>query len=769
MFTSSAFPGSTTWSRPPVNSGAEYNDSRRLSTEAANVEQMTPQQLSDYHKNNVMEALLAKFPQPSKLQVTMPFATAVYSVGGVYVSYTMQFKDENSDLLWQCTHRYSEFRTLHHHLGKSFASGFPPVMITNKGNRSKKEIESRRIRLEAYMKKVVSSVIDAYTGNLNRWANQHAAKIVAVATSEAEKHKGSSETSGGESIERNRIARGASPEAAASSSILSAVALHQYLTQLKQREVDGDRDDSFGGTPYSALVSMVPATMPPYLSQLTQLLRFIAHPYLEDWENVTFLAAPIGDDDRRSNASEIMPGSPGSHSRSPSFDSNLSTSRSIKSLQNSNAHPASVATRWRPPAVMPGPRLGLSMPLVTVSLSIESVWETHVKGDKGTKKGQLRHRYDEASAICAHIASKEHIMDSLQMQEFIMEFRRKHPIQAYLRFEKVLENHTPQTASRSDRISGGKTTPRQTSPRSSDPNGSSPLSCSNDSNASDPFSEIVGSPVSHHHRSLAGQSSESIHDSFPSTLVLATEAAGGVGVLYDPALDETAASVMRAENREEGGGTRASFAWSQHPRGAAAEDQFIDSMGLHFTLKPDYQKYSLDAVRAAKELEKRRRHERGANPTQSFMPKRSISILDTGLNTQPTRPVSPALSKSNSLEANLVANGRLQAPPSAHQANRLDIRTLPSRSSPIPTACAEYIARIKGPEVEECRCTDGQFCSNASPLPTQCEADEGTAPPPEPAELGDVYVTQSGYSIVVCPPPVPKAKSGNAAHGSRRD
>jgi hypothetical protein len=91
------------------------------------------------------------------------------------------------------------------------------------------------------------------------------------------------------------------------------------------------------------------------------------------------------------------------------------------------------------------------LPFVTLAMGIEGRWEMIVRGEKHTKRGVLRHRFDEAAAMCSEISYSPYIMDATEAHDFIVKFRRQHPVSAYINFEKALEAISPTSASRSDR------------------------------------------------------------------------------------------------------------------------------------------------------------------------------------------------------------------------------------------------------------------------------------------------------------------------------
>lgn len=89
------------------------------------------------------------------LTATVPFATAVYNSSGFHVSYTIQLRHELHDVTWQTTHRYSSFRNFYRKINKRpFKLDFPPLLFTSKANRSKDEVETRRKKLEDFMRDV---------------------------------------------------------------------------------------------------------------------------------------------------------------------------------------------------------------------------------------------------------------------------------------------------------------------------------------------------------------------------------------------------------------------------------------------------------------------------------------------------------------------------------------------------------------------------------------------------------------------------------------
>lgn len=167
--------------------------------------------------------------------------------------------------------------------------------------------------------------------------------------------------------------------------------------------------------------------------------------------------------------------------------------------------PSVVTTRWRAPPLLPGPRLGLSLPYVSLTQTITGDWDVLVRADRSMRKGFLRHRYDESVAMCAHTSKLTHVMDSGEAQEFIMDFRKHHPLSAYISFEKSIACTTPTSASRVDRSS-------------------SPLDCPSDTHGpehSDTDDEAeISSPVVHHHRRRSVEPEDAARRLFPSLRTL---------------------------------------------------------------------------------------------------------------------------------------------------------------------------------------------------------------------------------------------------------
>jgi hypothetical protein len=206
------------------------------------------------------------------------------------------------------------------------------------------------------------------------------------------------------------------------------------------------------------------------LHRVAKLLQFIEHPFECDF---TRSSLSVDNSDLTSTVSETV--ASGKNAKISALDQPKTYA----------APPVVITSRWRAPAALPGPDIGLGMPFVTVAQSVSGEWEMLIKGDKQLRKGLLRHRYDEAAAMCSFMASRQAVMDAAEAQDFIVEFRRKHPLAAYLRLEKALECQSPTSASRSDRSS-------QLDPRSVTPRVHPEVN-----------EEEVGSPVVHHRRDSA--------------------------------------------------------------------------------------------------------------------------------------------------------------------------------------------------------------------------------------------------------------------------
>lgn len=318
------------------------------------------------------------------LSVSIPFATAVYSFSGVHVSYTMNVRDNTHDIEWQTQSRYSAFRQVHQAIGKHHVNSqtpFPPMMLTSKGNRDKKEIEERRKKLEDYMQALLFAF--------------------------------------------------------------------------------------FSRAPKSTSAQGVP------LHRVTRLLRFMEYPFTED------LGLRPMEADRVSTASETLPSSSGGNT---SKISALDCDRNVVTPP-----PNVIVTRWKAPRVLPGPRLGLSLPFVSLTQEVNGEWTMVVRGERNTRRGFLRHRYDEAISMCGRLAQLQHVFSAGEAQEFILEFRKKHPLVAYINFEKALESTSPTSASRADKLSSQQLT-------------DSPSSSPGVRGAVDSDEMPVGSPVVHRHR-----------------------------------------------------------------------------------------------------------------------------------------------------------------------------------------------------------------------------------------------------------------------------
>jgi hypothetical protein len=200
--------------------------------------------------------------------------------------------------------------------------------------------------------------------------------------------------------------------------------------------------------------------------------------------------------------------------------------------------PSVVTTRWRAPPLLPGPKLGLTLPYVSLTQTITGNWDVVVKADRSMRKGFLRHRYDEAVAMCSHTSKMTHILDSVETQEFIMDFRKQHPLTAYLSYEKSLACTTPTSANRVDRSS-------------------SPMDSSggSDGGRGDDDDIEVGSPVVHHHRNRSVEPEDAARRLFPSLRTLET---------FSPEYDDSRLQLglhytlqTSPTRRQSGGSTRA--------------------------------------------------------------------------------------------------------------------------------------------------------------------------------------------------------------------
>ena len=224
------------------------------------------------------------------------------------------------------------------------------------------------------------------------------------------------------------------------------------------------------------------------LHRVAKLLQFLEHPFEGEWARSSLTVD--FQSDLTSTISETVPSA---------------KNGKISALEQPKvtAPPVVITSRWRAPAALPGAGIGLGMPFVTVAQTIDGDWEMLIKGDKQLRKGLLRHRYDEAAAMCSFMATQPSVMDAAEAQDFIVEFRRKHPLAAYLRLEKALECQSPTSASRSDRSS--QLDPRSTATRHQ----------THDHRQQGDDEEDVGSPVVHYHRGSAVFDTKQIFASRP--------------------------------------------------------------------------------------------------------------------------------------------------------------------------------------------------------------------------------------------------------------
>lgn len=225
---------------------------------------------------------------------------------------------------------------------------------------------------------------------------------------------------------------------------------------------------------------------PISLSRAQKILSFIDYPFADDLVGGNHL-----DLDCQSSGSETT-----------AAGERISVLEQDTQRTTATPPPAVVTTRWRAPPMLPGVRLGLTLPYVSLTQSITGDWDVVVKADRSMRKGFLRHRYDEAVAMCSHTAKLTHILDAVETQEFIMNFRKQHPLTAYLSYEKSLACTTPTSANRADRSS-------------------SPIdNTGSDSHRDDDDIETVGSPVVHHHRNRSVEPEDAARRLFPSMRTL---------------------------------------------------------------------------------------------------------------------------------------------------------------------------------------------------------------------------------------------------------
>lgn len=229
------------------------------------------------------------------------------------------------------------------------------------------------------------------------------------------------------------------------------------------------------------------ATLP--LQKAIKVLRFIEYPFIDVWLNHRtqhhfdpFLSDALA----TSSPSEATGG--GVSSSGSVGGSRISALEPDTERTTVSPPPNVVTTRWKPPPVTPGKNLGIQLPYVSLVQDVDSSWSVVLRADRTTKKGFLRHRYDEAVSLCSHMATLEHVLDATEAQEFITRFRREHPLSAYLTVEHMMTCTSPTSASRVDRSSSGP-------PQLTDESQCSPQTAEED---------IVGSPVVHHHRASFG-------------------------------------------------------------------------------------------------------------------------------------------------------------------------------------------------------------------------------------------------------------------------
>lgn len=222
--------------------------------------------------------------------------------------------------------------------------------------------------------------------------------------------------------------------------------------------------------------------------RVLKVLKFLEFPFIDEWTGGGLLGARDGD--AGSVASD--------QTRSSTGGDRISILEQDTYRTTVSPPPSVVTTRWKAPRVLPGKSLGLALPFVSLTQDVDGVWDVTVRADRSMKKGFLRHRYDEAVAMCERTSQLQCVMDSEEAQQFLTEFRTLHPVAAYLTVEKSIECNSPTSASRVDRSS------------------SCPVS-GHDEGAHD--EEVVGSPVVHHHRDLvdAWAPGDAARQLFPSS------------------------------------------------------------------------------------------------------------------------------------------------------------------------------------------------------------------------------------------------------------
>ena len=341
-------------------------------------------------KGNALSQL--QYPDPPRLTASIPCANAIYSPTGHHITFTIHLTDHTNELTWMCTQRYSSFRSLHYSVGKHFvpSSMFPPLLLTGKANRNKAEIESRRKELEQYLKALLDACF---------------------------------------------------------------------------------RQQRPGGVPFH---------------RVQKTLKFLEYPFVGIWDEITAMSteSELSDSNPSSSQNGSLPpsltgsfgsrnemgfmnslgsngsgkgglvGSPTSRSSPNSARSDVSRASSTVSAYNHSGKGVpnpdepdpddyehqpitQTSSTWKPPPKLPGARLGLSLPFAQLALTIEGEWVVTVKGDRNTRRAQLRHRYDELAYLCDKM-SRENILPEVSgVQQMVATFRRAYPLTHYLRFETM--------------------------------------------------------------------------------------------------------------------------------------------------------------------------------------------------------------------------------------------------------------------------------------------------------------------------------------------
>lgn len=421
-----------------------------------------------------------------------------------------------------------------------------------------------------------------------------------------------------------------------------------------------------------AVFSPGPTKSVPF-HHVARILKFLEYPFVSDWDALLRLSAE-GENDSVPSQETAMP-------------------QAISALGVDDTPPTTLTTsRWRAPPVVPGPRLGLAMPFATLTQNIEGTWEVLIRGDRGAKKGLLRHRYDECAALAFQLSRVPTLLDPSEAQDFILEFRRKHPITAYMRFERALEAQTPTSLS-SRREGGG---------------GLSDSGSHSDHGRHDSTSsEEIGSPVVHQsrQRSFAGRTAEAAGNA------TAIEASLYVSRRDLPEIDASGHFDARRTRPSDG--------------------------SAHFALSDTHHLVPLAIIQ--QEVYQTPMRPKGSGAAALTTPTRAAELGSFPSTSGPHHrdPTAAATARPLFGAGDPLQQHHHQVPaaPGAPVGSPVPHRST-GAPAPNPRAVSgeeKYLSLVRGNKVLGCQCTRETFCSTSGD--------------------GDLYDTPSGFTLIVCPPP----------------